>query len=115
MWKHPTPQAKPLALKKEATNRKKKELVKAKGTGAKAKGARQCMKSKLSTRELEILEEWEADEEEKKLNRKRVHSKAYHAAFKLARLEGEGAEQAKARARKAGADAARAWAENGKK
>ena len=80
MWKHPTPQAKPLALKKEATNRKKKELVKAKGTGAKAKGARQCMKSKLSTRELEILEEWEADEEEKKVlhfERPKTQKEAY--------------------------------------
>ena len=47
--------------------------------------------------------------------KKRVHSKAYHAAFKLARRDGKGAEEAKGLARKAGADATRVWAENGKK
>ena len=119
---HPTPQTNPLALKKEATNQEEKEHCNAKAAGAKAKGASQCnavgdasMKRKLSTTELDILKEWEDEWATEKVQRKRVHSKAYHAAFKLARRDGKGAEEAKGLARKAGADATRVWAENCKK
>ena len=41
--------------------------------------------------------------------KKRVHSKAYSAAFRCARKEGKGAEEAKALARMAGTEATRAW------
>ena len=47
--------------------------------------------------------------------KKRVHSKAYHAAMTLARRNGKGIEEAKIIARKAGADAALAWTKAQKK
>ena len=50
-----------------------------------------------------------AAKEKAKAEKKRVHSKAYHAALTLARREGKGIEEAKVLARKAGADAALAW------
>ena len=51
------------------------------------------------------MKEWQDEKENEKMVRKRVHSKAYHASFKLAKQCGHSAEEAKALARKAGADA----------
>ena len=115
-------QPKNLALKKEDS---------AKGADAQGKrpsqnkegctGAGEATKKrKLSSccwkeAEARIMKEWQDEKENEKMVRKRVHSKAYHASFKLAKQCGHGAEEAKALARKAGADAARVWAENGKK
>ena len=50
-----------------------------------------------------------AKKEIEKAEKKRVHSKAYHAALTLARRNGKGIEEAKVLAGKAGADAALAW------
>lgn len=95
-------------------NKKKKS---AEGAAAKADGST-GKKRKLSTTELEvdaqIMKEWQEEMQQEKAAKKRVYAKAYHAAFTLARREGSGAEKAKKLARKAGADATLAWAENGK-
>ena len=117
-------QQKPLAPKEEATKKKNKTPGNAKGAKAKAKGAKQCNASgkgadKASKKRKLSMEEAEAemikDMEEEQMQRKRVHSKAYHAALKLAKHCGHDTEDAKDLARKAGADATRVWAENGKK
>ena len=119
-------QPKPLALNKapekknKATTNKQKNKTPANAKGAKANanGAKQgadeaSKKRKLSMDEAEA--EMIQDFEEEQMQRKRVHSKGYHAALKHAKLIGKDTEEAKARARKAGADAIRVWAENGKK
>ena len=53
-----------------------------------------------------------AKKEIEKAEKKRVHSKAYHAALTLAKHEGKSPDAAKALARKAGTDAVKAWSEN---
>lgn len=86
-------------------NKKKKS---AEGAAAKADGTT-GKKRKLSTTELEvdaqIMKEWQEEMQQEKV---------YHVKCTLARREGSGAEKAKKLARKAGADATLAWAENGK-
>ena len=119
-------QPKPLALKqapakkKKATkkNEKNKTPANAKGAKANANGAKQGADEASKKRKLSIDEaeaEMVKDFEEEQMLRKRVHSKGYHAALKHAKLMGTDIEEAKACARKAGADAIRVWAENGKK
>ena len=94
---------------------KKKKKKSGEGAAAKADGPT-GKKRKLSTTELEmdaqIMKEWQEEMQQEKAAKKRVCAKAYHAAFKLARREGSGAVKAKTLARKAGADATLAWAEN---
>ena len=52
----------------------------------------------------EAMAKWQ-----KAVEKKRLHSKAYHTAYTNARNEGKGAEEAKAAARKAGQEAALAF------
>ena len=93
------PKRKPLAIKKKVkTNNAKK----AKGPAKKAAGAVKTTEKKGLSMAQKAKLEFTAE-------KKRVHSKAYHAAYTNARTEGKGAEEAKAMARKAGTEAAKAW------
>ena len=102
-------QPKPLALKKAAE--KKKNATKRKEKNKTPAEASKKRKLSMDEAEAEMIKDFE----EEQMQRKRVHSKGYHAALKHAKLIGKDTEEAKARARKAGADAIRVWAENGKK
>ena len=86
------PMKKPLAIKKKV-----KKATAKKGPAQKAAGAVKMPAAQKA--KLEFAAE-----------KKRVHNKAYHAAYTNARTEGKGAEEAKALARKAGTEAARVWA-----
>ena len=95
------PKRKPLAIK---TKVKKATAKNAEGPATKAAGANKT-KGKKKEASMAHKAKWQLAAE-----KKRVHSKAYHAAYTNARTEGKGAEEAKALARKAGTEAARAFA-----
>ena len=95
------PKRKPLAIKKKV---KKDTAKNAEGPATKAAGANKT-EGKKNEASMAQKAKWQLAAE-----KKRVHSKAYHAAYTNARTEGKGAEEAKALARKAGTEAARAYA-----
>ena len=98
------PKRKPLAVKKKKVKKAKKDTAgKAEGPAKNAAGAAKTKEKTDMPMAVKAKLEFQAE-------KKRVHSKAYHAAYTNAKSEGKGAEEAKAMARKAGTEAARAWA-----
>ena len=76
----------------------KKDDAAAKGKGSSA--VKKILKRKADA---------EGEKEKEQVERKRVHSKAYHAALNLAKVLGKSDDVAKESARKAGAEAVAAW------
>ena len=100
-----------MAIKKKAKKAKTAKNGKKNDAAAKAKGSSKSEASGSSAVKTTLKRKADVDDEKIKqqVERKRVHSKGYHAALKLAKFLGKSDEAAKESARKAGAEAVAAW------